>query len=73
MADTLTGTDESVQDPLPSCPEELRPQHFTPPVLSTAHVWLPFADTDTAFDMPDTFTGTVEAVEDPLPNLPKRL
>jgi hypothetical protein len=34
--ETATGVDELVVEPLPSCPEPLRPQHTTPPEVRTA-------------------------------------
>ena len=39
--DTSTGVVRSVVVPSPSCPKLFRPQHLTPPVSVSAHVWEP--------------------------------
>ncbi len=38
---TSTGVELFTIVPLPSCPKELLPQHFTPPALVNAQVWAP--------------------------------
>ena len=56
--DTLTGTLLWAVVPSPSCPAEFLPQHLTPPLLVTAHVWFSPTETDcTPLPRPLTSTG----------------
>src|SRR3989442_6966540 len=68
---TTSGVLRSVVVPSPSCPNELAPQHATPPLTPTAHVWKPPALT--AWSAPkavDTWTGVALLVVVPLPSWP---
>jgi hypothetical protein len=60
---------------LPSWPELLRPQHFTEPVLVTAHVWPPPAEIRRAEldERPTTPTGENAFVVVPSPSCPNPL
>jgi hypothetical protein len=70
---TATGTFESVFDPFPNCPKPFKPQHWTVPPVTTAHVWPKPALIATAPLRLLTGTGTFEAVFDPFPNCPEPL
>jgi hypothetical protein len=52
-----TGEEVDVELALPNWPEALSPQQRTPPVVRTAHVWLPPADTLTAVVIAETAVG----------------
>lgn len=69
-ASTSTGEELSTKPPLPSCPVELKPQHFTVPAASRAQVWLPPAETATAPVSPTTSTGEELVIRLPLPSCP---
>src|SRR5262245_56447420 len=73
---TITGVKALVlpDEPLPSCPNGLDPQHAIDPVASSAQLDRPPAPTETAFVIPVTETGVVEkATDDPLPSCPTAL
>ena len=57
---TATGVDELVVVPLPSWPEELRPQHLTVPVVSRAHECRPAGRDRATAVRPLTATGVDE-------------
>src|SRR5436190_779052 len=61
---TSTGIVRSIDVPSPSRPDPLTPQHFTPPVLVSSHVWnTPPASPVTPLVNPLTSTGVVRSVE----------
>src|SRR5450830_575015 len=69
-----TGVRRVVVVPSPSCPLVLEPQHFTPPPLVSAQVWLvPAATAVTPLDRPLTATGARRCVVVPSPSCPKLL
>ena len=68
--ETGTGVLLFVVVPLPSRPLPLLPQHCTPPLASTAQLWLLPADTLCAVVMPETGTGVLLLVVVPLPSCP---
>src|SRR3972149_744339 len=68
---TPTGTLLAVVAPLPSRPEPLWPQHFTPPPPVSAQVWkLPAAIALIPLARPETSTGTPVLVVVPFPSSP---
>src|SRR5436190_24342705 len=71
---TPTGVYESFVVPLPSWPNELRPQHLTAPLLKSAHVWPPpIAIAITAPPSPTTSTGVDRMLNVPSPSRPNWL
>ena len=71
---TSTGTLLLVVEPFPSWPSPFLPQHFTPPPVVTAQVWLPPAETDwTPLASPNTSTGNVLGVVELFPSWPFEL
>jgi hypothetical protein len=69
---TATGVLLVVVVPFPNFPKPLSPQQSTPPVASSAHVWLCLAVMAVAFVMPLTATGApVLPVVVPFPNCPE--
>lgn len=74
---TSTGVSDDVVVLFPSCPDGLRPQHFTDPVVRTAQAKPAPTDTDLALTarplMPVTVTGYELAVVVLLPNSPSEL
>jgi len=70
IRNTGTGVLLFVAGPLPSCPLPLAPQHWTPPLASSAQVWALPADTLNAAAIPETDTGELLAVVVPLPSRP---
>ncbi len=54
---TLVGVFRFAVLPLPSSPEPLLPQHFAPPAVVTAQVWLYPAEIEPTLLSPDTLTG----------------
>ena len=59
---TVTGVDEDVVVPLPSCPLLFRPQHVAVPPDNKAHEWPWPAVTAMAVVIPVTVTGVDESV-----------
>jgi hypothetical protein len=70
---TITGVDELLELPLPSCPNGLYPQHLIVPFESTAQVCPFLAETATAVLIPLTITGVDELLKLPLPSWPTEL
>ena len=59
--------------PSPSSPDALFPQHFAPPDVVTAQVWLYPAEIDAALLKPWTRTGFLRDVAVPSPSSPVAL
>src|SRR5580693_7226994 len=76
----MTGTGSVVAvvaEPFPSCPSRLPPQHWTPPDMVTAQVWLdpresppPAVMAETPDVRPVTGAGTLPSIVEPLPSWP---
>jgi len=73
--DTWVGVALVFVVPSPSWPEVFRPQHFTEPVLVTAHVWLPPAEIERIEldERPTTPIGENAFVVVPSPSCPNPL
>ena len=70
---TLVGVFRFAVLPLPSSPEPLLPQHFAPPAVVTAQVWLYPAEIDPTLLSPDTLTGCLRDLVVPSPSSPVAL
>ena len=70
--ETVTGVLRSVFVPSPSCPSELRPQHWTVASASKAQLWLRPTEIAFAVETPETETGLVRVKLVPSPIWPHK-